>query len=239
MSEASVQKVTVQNKMGGMGEEGGRFCDINDIVDINDIRIVLVADGRRGITMWSWRLRLLPVLCLTLVGCIDTPAGKAVTADEGGEKPHLSRGCPRNGYLWVVSPDVLAKWVREIPEIAKGTSGDEVIKRLGEPDLDYICGPDPGPFSSDAGYDRWVVYYVAMDRDGAGILNDIESIALVFGPDNRYKTFWVENPLHHHKLSTIPGAPITADQLFDHDLTSLMLAGPAACTFPTASQPAP
>jgi len=171
------------------------------------------------------------VLCLTHVGCVDTPAGKAVTADEDKAKPHLNRGGPRNGYPWVVYPDVLANWVREIPEIAKGTPGDEVIKRLGEPDQDYICGPDPGPFSSDAGYDRWVLYFVAMDSSTNLIA--IESIDLVFGPDNRYKTFWVENPLHRHNVNTTPGAPITTDELFDHDLTSLMLAGPAASTEPT------
>src|SRR5580700_9488300 len=88
------------------------------------------------------RLMLLSVLCLAHVGCIDTPAGRAVTADEDKAKPHLSRGGPRNGYLWVVYPDILAQWVREIPEIGKGTSADEVIKRLGDPDQDYINAPE-------------------------------------------------------------------------------------------------
>jgi hypothetical protein len=87
-----------------------------------------------------------------------------------------------------------------------------------------------------------VLYFVAMDRwfDRLPIsstnLMDIESIDIVFGPDNRYKTYWVENPLHHHKVNTTPGAPITTDELFDHDLTSLMLAGPAASTEPTVNQ---
>src|ERR1700722_18565139 len=92
---------------------------------------------------------LLPIFCFMQTGCTDTPAGKAVSSDDA--KPHLSRGGPRNGYLWVVYPDVLAKWVREIPEIAKGTPADEVIKRLGEPDQDYINAPETfNPFASDA-----------------------------------------------------------------------------------------
>ena len=111
----------------------------------------------------------LSILFLTPPGCIDTPAGKAVTADEGKAKPHLGRGGPRNGYPWVVSPEILAKWIHEIPQITKGTPGDEVIKRLGEPDGDYINAPDPAPWSwSDRGYDRIAVYIVAMDDAGKG-----------------------------------------------------------------------
>jgi hypothetical protein len=186
---------------------------------------------------------LLPILCLTQVGC-DTPAGRAVTADEDIAKPHLSRGGPRNGHLWVVYPNILAQWVREIPEIAEGTPAEEVIKRLGEPDEDYICAPETffPSFFPDRGFDRWVEYYVAMDKWLDGLpnsstnLTEIESIALVFGPDDRYKTYWVENPLHRRKLNTAPGAPITPDELFDHDLTSLMRAGPAASTEPTLNQ---
>jgi hypothetical protein len=182
---------------------------------------------------------LLPVLCLTQWGCTDTPAGKAASADDA--ELHLSRGGPRNGHPWVVYPDVLAKWVREIPEIAKGTPGDEVIKRLGEPDQDYINAPEPfGPFYffPDAGYDRYVLYFVAMDRWDEYLpisstnLIDIESIALIFGPDNRYKTYWVQNPLHPWKSNEEPAT-------LDQDLTSLAQAGPAACTRPTVSQPSP
>jgi hypothetical protein len=198
----------------------------------------------KGISMWLLRLTLLPVLCVTQLGCTDTPAGKAVSADDA--KPQLSRGGPRNGHPWVVYPDVLAKWVREIPEIAKGTPADEVIKRLGEPDQDYINAPETfDPFASDAGYDRYVVYFVAMDDafkgapvNSASYLVDIESIALVFGPDNRYKTYWVDNPLHPFSVNTL-STPINPDQIFDHDLTSLVLAGPAASTRPIVSQPAP
>lgn len=191
----------------------------------------------KGISMWLLRLTLLPVLCVTQLGCTDTPAGKAVSADHA--KLHLSRGGPRNGHLWVVYPDLLAKWVREIPEIAKGTPGGEVIKRLGEPDQDYICAPETiNPFFPDAGYDRYVLYFVAMDRldeyepFSSTNLTEIESITLIFGPDNRYKTYWVENPLHHYRNDSI-------DFLQDQDLTSLTQAGPAASTRPTVSQPAP
>jgi hypothetical protein len=184
----------------------------------------------KGISMWLLRLTLLPVLCVTQLGCTDTPAGKAVSADHA--KLHLSRGGPRNGHPWVVYPDVLAKWVREIPEIAKGTPGGEVIKRLGEPDQDYICAPETiNPFFPDAGYDRYVLYFVAMDRwseyepiSPTNLIN-IESIDLSFGPDNRYKTYWVENPLHPWIRNEEPATP-------DQDLASLTRAGPAASTRP-------
>jgi hypothetical protein len=181
------------------------------------------------------RLMLLPVLCLTHLGCTDTPAGKAVSADDA--KPHLSRGGPRNGHPWVVYPDTLAKWVREMPEIAKGTPADEVIKRLGEPDEDYINAPEIffPVFFPDRGYDRCVLYFVAMDRFdeyepiSSTNLREIESINLIFDPDNRYKTYWVENPLHPWKLNEPPATP-------DQDLMSLIREGPAASTDPTVGQ---
>ena len=195
------------------------------------------------------RLMLLPVLCLTQFGCLDTPAGNAVSADDA--KPHWGRGGPRNGYIWVVYPDILAKWVREIPEIARGTPADQVIKRLGEPDCDCIAGPVtlanfiwlPYP---DRGCDRWVQYIVAMDNrvemDSSGKhfyfvplsdASDIENITMIFDQDNHYKTYWVENPLHPSKMD----APFNPDpSTWDHDLTSLMLAGPAACTRPVVNQ---
>jgi hypothetical protein len=186
---------------------------------------------------------LLSVLCLTQVGCLETPAEKAITGNH--PNAHIGRGGPRGGYPWVVYPDVLAKWIREIPQIAKGTSADDVIRRMGEPDGDYENAPvwffPPNPPA-----DRCVEYFVAMDDPFKGApvnfpsnLVSIESINLVFGPDNRYKTYWVENPLHHRNLNTTLGAPITPDQLFDQDLTSLMLAGPAASTRPTGGQPSP
>ena len=166
------------------------------------------------------RFMLLPILCLTLAGCTESPADKAVSADNA--KLHLSRGGPRNGHPWVVYPDVLAKWVGEIPEIAKGTPADEVIRRLGEPDLTYVNAPE---LSWSPHADRIATYYVAMDRTDKNLplspasLACIESINLVFDSDGRYKSYWVDNPLHVRN-----DAPPDADQ----DLTSLLHAGPAA-----------
>jgi hypothetical protein len=88
------------------------------------------------------RFMLLPVLCLTQASC-DTPAGRAVTADEDKAKPHLNRGAPRNGHPWVVYPDVLAKWAREIPEIAKGNPWRRSHKTTGRTGSGlYLCSGD-------------------------------------------------------------------------------------------------
>jgi hypothetical protein len=179
--------------------------------------------------MWSLRLMLVPVLCLAPIGCVETPAEKAMTQHD--PKVHLGRGGPRNGYDWVVYPSVLAKWISETPEIAKGTPADEAMGRLGEPDMEYENAP--GIFPWDPPGDRIVVYYVAMNRTiktlPLSAAQYIESIELVFGNDNHYKGYWVDNPLHPFRLDAPP----------DRDLASLIRKGPAASTLPVVSQPAP
>ena len=182
----------------------------------------------KQMTNYLLQFTFLLIWCLTQTGCSETPAEKAITGNH--PNAHLARGGPRNGHDFVVYPDVLAKWIREIPEIARGTSADEVIRQMGEPDLDYENGP--GIFWGPPA-DRIVVYYVAMDRlskdEPLSSARYIESIDLVFDTENRYMTFWVDNPLHPCKLSAPP----------DQDLTSLILVGPAASTLPVGIQPVP
>ena len=115
--------------------------------------------------------------------------------------------------------------------IAKGTPADEAMGRLGEPDMEYENAP--GIFPWDPPGDRIVVYYVAMNRTiktlPLSAAQYIESIELVFGNDNHYKGYWVDNPLHPFRLDAPP----------DRDLASLIRKGPAASTLPVVSQPAP
>ena len=175
--------------------------------------------------MWLLRFILPPVLCLTQVGCLWTPAERALFSSDHAHA-YVGRGGPRNGHDFVVYPDVLAKWVREIPEIAKGTSADEVIRRLGEPDLAYENGDS---LFWDPSADRIAVYCVVMDRidtyepmSSTAVLADTESIVLIFDSHDRYKSYWVDNPSHLHRNS------FPDDWLQDQDLTSLPHAGPAA-----------
>lgn len=167
------------------------------------------------------RLVLLSLLCWTQGGCTDTSADKALV-DSVGANAYIGRGGPRNGHDFVVYSDVLAKWVREIPEIPNGTPVDEVIRRLGEPDYAYVNAPE---LSWSPHADRIAVYSVVMDRTDKSApvtkktLVDVESIDLVFDSDGRYKSYLVNNPLHANNYG-----PFDADQ----DLASLLNAGPAA-----------
>lgn len=171
------------------------------------------------------RLMALIVLGLTAVGCVDTPAGKAVDADHA--EPYYERGGPRDGYAWMVNADVLAKWVREIPQITLGTEAEEVVKRLGKPDQDYVAGGVTIWFS-DKGYDRCLTYFVAMDRNEASELVGDECITLYFDQDNRYKSYEVDNPLHR-KGNEVPATP-------DQGVARLMPARPEPSTDPATSQ---
>jgi hypothetical protein len=160
-----------------------------------------------------------PILCLMLIGCTETPAEK----DQTGMHPeaHLSRGGPRNRYGFVVSPDVLKKWIREIPEVTKGIPADEVIGRLGEPDEDYADFIKGNFFSPVTG--RTLVYDVAVYRFGdAGDYN--EEIHMEFDPNNRYMSYWVKTPFHPS------GFP-------DEDLSALISKWPVASVFPPAGAP--
>src|SRR5580658_3804114 len=97
--------------------------------------------GKNHDRMWLLRFILPLGLCLTQVGCTETPAERALF-NSNYANAHIDRGGPRNGHDFVVYPEVLAKWVSEIPEIAMGTPADEVIRRLGEPDYAYVNAPE-------------------------------------------------------------------------------------------------
>jgi hypothetical protein len=156
-------------------------------------------------------LMILTGFCLMHAGCTLTPAEKAVT----GEHPnaHLGRGGPRNGYDFIISPNERAVWIREIPQIDKGTSADEVIRRLGEPDhdwLDFVVGF--GPVTG-----RSLIYYVAIYRVGNSTEGMDQYIDLEFDPNNRFYSYWLVG---------------NSGVRYDEGLSTLMDVGPAASTEP-------
>lgn len=166
------------------------------------------------------QLTILTGCCLMHAGCTLTPAEKEVT----GEHPnaHLSRGGPRNGYDFIISPDERARWIREIPQIAKGTSADEVIRRLGEPDqdeLDFVVGF--GPVTG-----RYLTYYLAIYRTGDVTMGLDQSVMLKFGSDNRFE---------YYMVIAAPIPPL--DLGINYDLSKLPDLGSAASTGPAISQP--
>jgi hypothetical protein len=162
------------------------------------------------------RFVFLPILCLTQTACIETPAERDATG--GDPNVHLTRGGPRNGYDFVVSRDILARWISEIPEITKGTLPPEVIGRLGKPDEDFAEGPWNQPCPG-----RCLVYFVAVYRFGdAGDYS--EEINLEFDPNNHYVGYGLQIPFHR---SDFP----------DQALSALINKWPVASGFRPAGAP--
>jgi len=163
-------------------------------------------------------MRLLQIMAMVAVcslqpGCfMPTPASVAATGDH--PNAHVGRGGPRNGYDFVVTPEVLKKWIREVPQIAKGTPADEVIKRFGEPDDDYPLFAGFGaPYRG-----RTLTYLVAGSRvNNQGLWPD-EAIRLVFDNFYHYENYWVES----HWMP-----------MYNADLSEWTRKGPAATTNPT------
>jgi hypothetical protein len=169
--------------------------------------------------MRQLQLMILTGFCLMHLGCglIDltvTPAEKAATGDH--PNAHLSRGGPRNGYDFIISPSERARWIREIPQIAKGTSVDEVIRRLGEPDQDdvnfeHIFGPVSG---------RTLTYYLAIYRVIYSSVGKDQLVMLLFSRDNRFEYYLADG-----------GSGIC------FDMSALVDVGSAASRGPATSRP--